>query len=76
MKAVLRHSDLLKLHEGTIRGLLIGCTGRSFAGDGHDGLKGMIETLKIFAEADCGSFIEKYLNVCGEFSQLYKKKDE
>ena len=73
MKAVIKHPDLLKEHESIIQGLLRGCTGRKFSGHGYGGLKGLIETLKIFTMADCIGFIETYPEVCTEFTKLFMR---
>ena len=73
MKAVMRYPDLLKMHEHVFHGLLLGSTGRGFKGHGFDDLKGMIETLKIFAAVDCEAFLEKYPEVCIEFTRLYRE---
>ena len=76
MKAVMKHPDLLKESESIIHGLLLGCTGRGFKGHGFDDFKGLIETLKVFAEADCESFISRYPEVCSEFTDLYREAME
>jgi len=73
MKAVMKYPDLLKMYERVFHGLLLGCTGRGFKGHGFDDLRGMIETLKIFTTADCEIFVEKYPEVCIEFTNLYKE---
>ena len=52
-------------------GVLLGCTGRGFSGQGYDGLKGLIATLDIFTKAGAAQFLEKYPEICKEFSDLY-----
>ena len=76
MKAVMKHLDLLKESESIIHGLLLGCTGRGFKGHGFDDFRGLIETLKVFAEADCEGFISRYPEVCSEFTDLYREAME
>lgn len=73
INAVMKYPDLLKAREHIFHGLLLGCTGRGFKGHGFDDLRGMIETLKLFATADCESFVEKYPEICIEFTHLYKE---
>lgn len=52
-------------------GLLLGCTGRSFAGHGYDGLHGLIGAMYIFAKAGTSEFVAKYPDLCKEFTDLY-----
>ena len=74
MRAVMKHPDLLKEHENEIRGLMMGCTGRGFKGSGYGGLRGLLETLKIFAGADCDGFLSEYPELCAEFTGLYRER--
>ena len=76
MKAVMAYPELQQKHSRIIHGLMLGCTGRGFSGHGFDGLRGLIETLRIFAEADCGEFISKYPKVCPEFTHLYMETND
>ena len=76
MKAAAMHPELLREHDIETHGLLLGCTGRGFKGHGYDGLKGLIETLSIFAEADCEGFLSKNPEECAEFTGLYKESIE
>ena len=70
MKAAAMHPELLRGQDSVIHGLLLGCTGRGFKGHGFDDLKGLIETLKIFTEADCEGFLSKNPEECAEFTGL------
>lgn len=87
IKSILQYSELMEdwlelgwEHEDEYReelktvfpGLLKGCTGRGFTGHGYDSLKGLIEALRIFAKAGTTEFIEKYPDLCPEFSQTYR----
>ncbi|MBQ9167340.1 MAG: hypothetical protein IJX67_02890, partial [Oscillospiraceae bacterium] len=63
-------------HDSVIHGLLLGCTGRGFKGHGCDDLKGLIETLRIFAKADCEGFLSKNPEACVEFTGLYRESME
>ena len=76
MKAAMAYPDLLREHDSVIHGLLLGCTGRGFKGHGFDDLKGLIETLRIFAEADCEGFLSKNPETCVEFTGLYRESME
>ena len=76
MKAAMAYPDLLREHDSVIHGLLLGCTGRGFKGHGFDDLKGLIETLRIFAEADCEGFLSKNPEACVEFTGLYRESME
>ena len=73
MNAVMKYPNLLKAHGHIFHCLLLGCTGRGFKGHGFDDLRGMIETLKLFATAECESFVENYPEICIEFTRLYKE---
>lgn len=86
MKAILLYPDIIEgcsieEHPGEseeknlseiFRGLMLGCTGRSFMGYGFDDLKGMINTLLIFSGASACDFISRYPAFCREFTDLYK----
>ena len=74
MRAVMRYPDLLKEHENEIRGMMMGCTGRGFKGSGYGGLRGLLETLQIFAGADCDGFLSEYPELCAEFTGLYRER--
>lgn len=76
MKTLMMYPEMLQKHSSIIHGLMLGCTGRGFSGHGFDGLKGLIEALRIFAEADCGVFISKYPKVCPEFTRLYAETSD
>ena len=71
IKTVMQVPLFWKEEENTIRGMLLACTGRGFRGHGFDDLKGMIETLGIFSEANASDFVRNYPDVCPEFTQLY-----
>ena len=55
------------------QGLLLGCTGRGFAGHGYDDLKGMIYAMSIFAAAGADEFNRKYPQLCTKFTDTYNK---
>lgn len=71
MKAVMKDPTLLREHASTVQGLFMGCTGRHFQGYGYDGIKGTLETLKIFVRADCERFLSRYSGICPQFNRLY-----
>ena len=73
MKAVMAYPDLLKEYGSVVQGLLLGCTGRGFKGHGFDDLKGLIETLRIFAEADCEGYLTNNPEGCTECASLYRE---
>ena len=84
IKSILLHPEIMEDGNGfsledckeTVKnifpGLLLGCTGRGFSGHGYDDLKGLIETLSIFVKADTEKFLEKYPDLCSEFTELYR----
>lgn len=55
----------------TLASCMLGCTGREFDGAGVLRLKDCID---IFKEADADEFLEKYPDMCPEFTKLYKEK--
>ena len=72
MKAHMMLPGLLKAKSDTMtfHGMLLGSTGRGFKGHGFDDLKGLIDTLSIFAEAGVAAFIRRYPDYCEEFTNL------
>ena len=87
IKAVLLHPDLIdgdafmetELDFSAIRvrdilrSTLLACTGRRFESGGVLRLK---DCLQIFDQAGVEEFLEKYYNLCPQFSQLYKTRKE
>ena len=78
IRSVLLHPELLDATDKysaavkkTLPGILFACTGRGFSGHGYDGLKGLIETLSVFTKAGTAQFVERYPDICNEFSDLY-----
>lgn len=78
IRSVMLHPELLNAADkyGTavkkaLPGILLACTGRGFSGHGYDGLRGVIETLTVFTKAGTAQFVEKYPDICNEFSDLY-----
>ena len=69
----MKDPELVRENKSTVRGLLLGCTGRKFQGHGYESTKGMLETLKIFARVNCDGFISRYPGVCPEFNRLYQE---
>lgn len=65
-------ADCRKELKKAFPGLLKGSTARHFSGAGSEALLGMIEALRIFAEAGTGEFVEKYPDICSEFTELYR----
>ncbi|MGB4587851.1 MAG: gamma-glutamylcyclotransferase family protein [Clostridiaceae bacterium] len=59
--------------EETLKKGLLGATGRGFTGAGHDTLIGLIHSMDIFASAHLHEFVEKYPEVCPEFTTMFKK---
>lgn len=55
----------------TLAACLLGCTGREFDGAGVLPMK---ECIRIFDEAGADEFIEKYPDLCPEFTELYREK--
>lgn len=55
----------------TLSACLLGCTGREFDGAGVLPLKACI---KIFKNAGTDEFVEKYPDICPEFTKLYQEK--
>ncbi len=78
IRSVLLHPELLGSEDRygaavqkALPGLLLACTGRGFLGHGYDRLRGLIETLTVFTKAGAAEFIQKYPELCHEFSDLY-----
>ena len=77
IRSVLLHPELLERAQvrlccqKALPGILLACTGRGFSGHGYDGLRGVIETLTVFTKAGTAQFVEKYPDICNEFSDLY-----
>ena len=78
IRSVLLHPELLdtahkygSVVKKVLPGILLACTGRGFSGHGYDGLKGLIETLTVFTKAGTAQFVERYPDICNEFSDLY-----
>ncbi len=61
-------TDIVK---STLKQCLFGCTGRNFDGAGVMQIK---DCIKIFEDAGADEFIEKYPDLCPEFTALYKEK--
>lgn len=57
--------------KNTLAACLLACTGREFEGAG---ILPMKDCVKIFAEAGAGEFIEKYPDLCPEFTVMYREK--
>lgn len=62
----------LRYAMGTCATVKKGSTARGFSGHGSEALLGMIEALRIFAEAGTGTFEEQYPDICPEFTELYR----
>lgn len=60
----------------TLAATLLGSTARGFAGHGYENNIGRVRAAKIFASAGTRQFIEKYPDLCPEFTELYKKTVE
>lgn len=87
IKAVLLHPELLDEDElcweyadkcvETIKRVLPmalkGCTGRGFQGHGFDAAEGVLDAMEIFIEAGTTEFVNKYPEMCPEFTDLYSK---
>lgn len=50
--------------------------GRSFRGAGMDALKGLFETLEIFAEAPIAAFLKKYPDFYPDFTMLWEHQNK
>jgi gamma-glutamylcyclotransferase (GGCT)/AIG2-like uncharacterized protein YtfP len=59
--------------EETLKKGLLGATSRGFSGAGHDSLIGMIKCMDIFVSAQLHEFVEKYPEICPEFTREFKK---
>jgi gamma-glutamylcyclotransferase (GGCT)/AIG2-like uncharacterized protein YtfP len=59
--------------EETLKKGLLGATGRGFSGAGHDTLIGLIHSMDIFASAHLHEFVEKYPEICPEFTKMFNK---
>ena len=59
--------------EETLKKGLLGATGRGFSGAGHDTLIGLIHCMDIFASAHLQEFVEKYQEICPEFTEMFNK---
>lgn len=55
----------------TLSACMLACTGRGFDGAGVLCLK---DCIKIFKDAGADEFLEKYFDVCPEFTKLYREK--
>ena len=55
----------------TLSACLLGCTGREFDGAGVLPIKACV---KIFEDAGATEFVEKYPELCPEFTKLYQEK--
>ena len=55
----------------TLKACMLGCTGRGFDGAGVLRLK---DCIKIFRDADADKFLEKYPDMCPEFTALYQER--
>lgn len=54
------------------RSLLHGATGRGFLGAGHDGLRGLMETLRLFEEGNVAEFLQRFPEDAPEFSKAFQ----
>lgn len=85
MKAVLKYPSLMtesdfldsdldftiETVKHTLATCMLGCTGRDFDGAGVFFLK---DCIKLFEDAGASEFIEKYPDLCPEFTELYKER--
>lgn len=55
----------------TLAACMLACTGRGFDGAGVLSLK---DCIKLFSEAGADAFLEKYPELCPEFTVLYREK--
>ncbi|QNO15925.1 hypothetical protein HYG86_14690 [Alkalicella caledoniensis] len=51
---------------------LLGSTTRGFQGHGYDNLDGLVKALNVFITAKTHIFIEKFPEICKEFTKLFK----
>ena len=54
-----------------LRGALLACTGRNFAGHGIKTLDGRLSAIRLFLNADIHFFIKKHPNICPHFTKLF-----
>lgn len=66
-------SECINLFKKVLPAAMLGCTGRGFMGSGYDDVKGLFDTLTIFAEGNAKSFVEKYPDVCPEFTKMFNE---
>ena len=85
MQAVLKYPSLLneetfldselefdpEIVQRTLKACMLGCTGRGFDGAGVLRLK---DCIKIFRDAGADKFLEKYPDMCPEFTTLYHER--
>ena len=57
--------------KSTLAACMLGCTGREFDGAGVLPMK---ECVKIFEDAGATEFIDKYPDICPEFTEMYRTK--
>ena len=57
--------------KNTLASCMLGCTGRGFDGAGSRRVK---DCIKIFEDAGATEFVEKYPELCPEFTELYLDK--
>lgn len=55
----------------TLAACMLACTGRGFDGAGVLRLK---DCIQLFSEAGADAFLEKYPDLCSEFSELYQER--
>ena len=55
----------------TLKGCMLGCTGREFDGAGALPLK---DCIKLFESAGADEFLDKYPELCPEFTELYRER--
>ena len=63
---------------GRIGSAMNGCMGRMsgglhFVGSGHDGTKGFLEAMEIFADGKMQEFVEKYPDINPEFTKVWEE---
>jgi len=57
--------------EDTLKRGLLGATGRTFSGSGHDAIIGLIDAMEIFSLAGMHKFVKEYPDVCPTFTSVF-----
>ena len=73
-EATFLDSDLeftVDIVKATLSSLMLGCTGRDFDGAG---IYKTADCIKLFVDAGVSDFIEKYPDMCPEFTKLFLEK--